>query len=313
VTSSRLQWGCCVDKKCTPVTCMDLPKGKTCGDCIHTSKCVEMFGHAKIDTYCDWFPRRFQMETLVSRESHRIVFPLDGMDLEEAKRWMRRLQGRVGYLKIGLELFLRDGWAAVRDAHAYGHHVMLDLKLHDIPATMEGAVRRAVEMEVDLLTVHASAGTEAMRRCVKATEGTKESIVAVTVLTSLDEHFMQFVFSPASGRLRCIPHVAERLTEAAMEAGVRHFVCSPNEASLVRHVCGDEATIITPGVRLAGGDNHDQKRVNTPGAAVKNGADLLVIGRAIRLADDPGAAIEAICADIEGVSDGGNPMIDLIG
>ena len=237
------------------------------------------------------------------KNSDRIIFPLDGMTMVEAFPWLTALEGKIGYAKVGLELFFGDGayggWGTVEGTQVHGHRVMLDLKLHDIPATMEGATKRAVAMEVDLLTVHASAGREAMARCVKATNGSKTKIVAVTVLTSLSENFMQRVWQPARAKANMIPNVVERLTEEAIEAGVDHFVCSPHEAGLIRAICDEADTIITPGIRLKDDDHDDQKRVDTPESAIANGADLLVVGRAIRNSKDPEATIKIICDEIE--------------
>jgi len=237
----------------------------------------------------------------------RIIFPLDGMTPAKAEEWMERLSGNVGYLKVGLEMFTRWGPRAVDVAQSHGHCVMLDLKLHDIPATMVGATSRAVELDVELLTVHASAGREALRRCVAATEDTNTSIVAVTVLTSLDDEYIQRVFQPRDNSKHLdkfvsydVLNIVESLAKEAIDAGVDYFVCSPNEASLIR-ILSRDATIITPGIRLAGDKAHDQKRVNTPRVAIKNGADLLVIGRTIRESLDPIATIDDICSEIEGV------------
>jgi len=243
------------------------------------------------------------------KTSDRIIFPLDGMDLDEAEKWMFWLKGRIGYVKIGLEMFLRSGWEAVSVAHGHGHKVMLDLKIHDIPATMVAATRRAVEANVALFTVHASAGPKAMRWCVGAARDTETSIVAVTVLTSLNEEFIQQTYQPLRHEAGCIPNIVENLVTSATQDGcVDHFVCSPHEVGLIRAVRAQskpafDATIITPGIRMADGEKHDQERVATPGATVKAGADYLVIGRPIREAEDPGKAIEAICADIEGCND----------
>lgn len=236
----------------------------------------------------------------------RIIFPLDNMSLKTANDWMTRLNGRIGYVKVGLEMFLRSNWAVVEAAHILGHKVMLDLKLHDIPATMEKATFQAVDKGVELLTVHASAGRDAMAKCVEATKGSATNIVAVTVLTSLNEEFIQRVFQPARYGIGYVPNVVERLVIESTDAAVDWFVCSPKEAALIHAIrdtyeSGGRPIVITPGIRLAGGDEHDQKRVDTPSSAVKAGADHLVIGRPIREAEDPDATIATICADIESV------------
>jgi orotidine-5'-phosphate decarboxylase len=169
--------------------------------------------------------------------------------------------------------------------------VFLDLKLHDIPATVAGAARTVARLRPALLTVHAAAGPAAISAAAEAAPDVR--IVAVTVLTSLGEEDLCRI-----GLAGPVSDAAKRLAVLAVEAGARGLVCSPQEVAAVRAEVGDDILLITPGVRLAGADLHDQARVATPEQALRAGADLLVIGRPITRAADPGAAAAAIGASL---------------
>jgi orotidine-5'-phosphate decarboxylase len=223
----------------------------------------------------------------------RIVFPLDVADLDEARAWIARLRGEVGVFKVGLELFTAVGPDAVRAVHDAGAQCFLDLKLHDIPATMVGAVTSAARLGARYLTVHASAGPSALRAIADAARSTGTTLLAVTVLTSLDTRELG-----AIGIAGSPGESAETLARLASEAGLRGLVCSPHEVRALRAVLGDEGTIAVPGVRPAGAEAGDQKRVATPREALDAGADLLVIGRPIRSAPDPVGAARAIAAEL---------------
>jgi orotidine-5'-phosphate decarboxylase len=231
----------------------------------------------------------------------RIVFALDAPSVERARALTSALSGTVGMLKVGLELFVEAGPAAVELGHAAGLPVFLDLKLHDIPETVERAVGRAAELGVRWLTVHASGGPAMLGRAVEraraggAGDRQRLEIVAVTVLTSLDDADLA-----ALGIGGAVEEQVERLARVAWAAGVRTFVCSPREASRLRSALGDGATLVTPGVRptsAAGSD--DQKRTMTAAQAVAAGADWLVVGRPIRDALDPAAAARALHDEAE--------------
>jgi orotidine-5'-phosphate decarboxylase len=165
--------------------------------------------------------------------------------------------------------------------------VFLDLKLHDIPATVGGAARAVAKVRPDLLTVHAAAGATAIAAAVQALPSTK--IVAVTILTSLSDHDLDEV-----GMAGPVSDAVLRLAALAVGAGARGLVCSPQEVAAVRSEVGPDITLITPGVRPSGEASHDQARVATPQEALRAGADLLVIGRPITRAPDPGAAAAAL-------------------
>ena len=221
-----------------------------------------------------------------------IAVALDAPNLETAARWAGLVTPHVSTLKIGLELYLRYGPEVVASVRgASGVEVFLDLKLHDIPATVAGAARAVARLRPALLTVHAAAGPAAIRAAAEAAPDAR--IVAVTVLTSLGETDLRRIglAGPTSEAVR-------RLAVLAVEAGARGLVCSPQEVATVRSEVGEGILLITPGVRPAGADVHDQARVATPEEALRAGADLLVIGRPITGAADPGAAAATIAASL---------------
>jgi orotidine-5'-phosphate decarboxylase len=224
-----------------------------------------------------------------------IAVALDAPDLETAARWAGLVTPHVSALKIGLELYLRYGPDVVASVRgASGAQIFLDLKLHDIPVTVAGAARAVARLRPSLLTVHAAAGAAAIRAAAEAIPAAR--IVAVTVLTSLGETDLTRIglTGPVSGAVR-------RLATLAVEAGARGLVCSPHEVAAVRAEVGDDIMLITPGVRPAGSEANDQARVATPEEALRSGADLLVIGRPITGAADPGAAAAAIAASLRRV------------
>jgi orotidine-5'-phosphate decarboxylase len=217
-----------------------------------------------------------------------IAVALDAADLETAARWASLVTPHVSTVKVGLELYLRYGPDVVASVRgASGVQVFLDLKLHDIPATVAGAARAVARLKPAYLTVHAGGGPAMIRAAAEAAPQTK--IAAVTVLTSLSEDDMSGVglAGPASD-------VVRRLSTLAVEAGARALVCSPREVAAVRAEVGPGVTLITPGVRPHGAAAQDQARVATPEEAFAAGADLLVIGRPITAAPDPGAAAAGI-------------------
>lgn len=221
-----------------------------------------------------------------------IAVALDAPDLETAARWAGLVTPHVRVLKIGLELYLRYGPEVVASVRgASGAQIFLDLKLHDIPATVAAAARAVARLRPALLTVHAAAGPAAIRAAAEAIPAAR--IVAVTVLTSLGETDLH-----AIGLAGPVSSAVQRLAALAVEAGARGLVCSPQEVAALRAEVGDDVLLITPGVRPAGAEQNDQARVATPEEALRAGADLLVIGRPITGAADPGAAAAAIAASL---------------
>lgn len=230
-----------------------------------------------------------------SEARDRLVLPLDVDDLGEAERLIELLKDEVGVFKVGLELFTAHGPRAVELVHQAGARCFLDLKLFDIPATMAGAVSSAVKLGVDYLTLHASAGPAALARCAEIAKESETTLLAVTVLTSMDE-----------AELRALGHSespAERvlaLARLATESGIGGLVCSPEECATLREALGPAPILMVPGVRPEGADHGDQRRVATPRIAIERGASLLVVGRPIRQASDPREAARAIVREIEG-------------
>jgi orotidine-5'-phosphate decarboxylase len=225
--------------------------------------------------------------------SDRICSALDFGTWAEAAPFAARL-AHVGMLKVGLELYVAEGPPAVRAAAALGRPVFLDLKLHDIPATVEGAARSAAATGAALLTVHASGGPEMIRAAVRGAGG-RLRILAVTVLTSLDAAVLDRVGLSGPPEAAVV-----RLARLAVEAGAGGLVCSPLEVAAVRAAVGPGPLLVVPGVRPAGSAKGDQSRVATPAEAVRAGADVLVVGRPLRDAADPIAAARAIAAELAG-------------
>jgi orotidine-5'-phosphate decarboxylase len=221
-----------------------------------------------------------------------IIVALDEPSLNEARRLMDRLNGRARFYKVGLQLFTAAGPAAVEAAREHGARVFLDLKLHDIPNTVASAVRSARDLGVDLCTIHLCGGPEMCAAAV-AEAGEKMTILGVTVLTSSNQATLE-----ACGVHGSVGEQVIRLANMGYGAGVRGFVASALELSLLRAELGPEPLLVIPGVRPAGADAEDQKRTATPSEVVRGGATHLVVGRPISRADDPGAAFEAIAREI---------------
>lgn len=227
-----------------------------------------------------------------------IAVAMDSPDLASLAVWTAAVAPVVTTVKVGLEMFCRDGAQAVHCARraaqdAGGVDVFLDLKLHDIPATVGGAARAVAPLAPAFLTVHAAGGAEMIRAAVEALPSTR--VTAVTILTSLDASVMADV-----GLDGTPAQAAVRLAVLAVGAGARAIVCSPQEVSAIRAAVGPDVVLITPGVRPAGADTADQRRVATPARALADGADLLVIGRPITGAADPRAAVREIAASLRG-------------
>lgn len=210
-----------------------------------------------------------------------VAVALDAPDVATAERWASEIGPHVSVLKLGLEFYLGAGAEGVlrvrRAAPRCG--LFLDLKLHDIPNTVAAATRVVADLRPDFLTVHALGGSSMVSAAAEALPSTR--ITAVTILTSMSAADLASV-----GIAGTPPEAVLRLAEVAVAAGAGALVCSPQEVAAVRGVVGDEIVLITPGVRPPGAEKGDQQRVATPAEALKQGADLLVIGRPITAADD---------------------------
>ncbi|MEO7980912.1 MAG: orotidine-5'-phosphate decarboxylase [Sporichthyaceae bacterium] len=218
-----------------------------------------------------------------------VAVALDTPDLETAVSWAAAAGPHLSTMKVGLQLFLRHGHDAVlkcREASG-GRDLFLDLKLHDIPNTVAGAAHAVSELAPTYLTVHASGGPDMVRAAVDALPTT--TVVGVTVLTSLSAEQLAAVGFAGAPR-----DAVRRLAALAVEGGARALVCSPLEVADVRREVGSGITLITPGVRPAGGAVGDQARVATPQQALADGADLLVVGRPVTGAADVSAAAAAL-------------------
>jgi len=224
-----------------------------------------------------------------------IFVALDRPDLASAMALARALLGEVGGFKVGLELVMAEGPQAVRAIVALGLPVFLDVKLHDIPNTVAGAVRSLAGLGVALLTLHAAGGPAMLRAAVEAAAEARAPprLLAVTVLTSLDQADLE-----ATGVGASPLEQTARLARLADACGIDGIVCSPHEIAAVRTVTRDGFLIAAPGIRPAATSAGDQKRVTTAADALAAGADLLVVGRPITAAGNPAAAARALLADL---------------
>lgn len=228
-----------------------------------------------------------------------IAVALDAPDLESLRTWSAAVAPTVACLKVGLEAFCRDGHRSVDTARQGAADsgnpdidIFLDLKLHDIPATVAGAARAVASLNPRYLTVHASGGPDMIEAAANALPGTL--VTAVTVLTSLDASLVASLGIEGSPE-----EIVSRWAQLAVDSGARAIVCSPMEVSVVRTVVPQDVQLITPGVRPAGAQTHDQRRSATPRQALEDGADLLVIGRPITEQGDLAAAARAIAMECE--------------
>jgi len=227
----------------------------------------------------------------------RLCIALDFGTREEIVAAARRFGGKAGWLKIGLEAFVAEGPRIVSEVAATGARVFLDLKLHDIPTTVGRAVAAAVRSGATMLNVHALGGRDmltAAREAAPARGAVK--LIAVTLLTSLDP--LALADLPVAGNLEGI---VRRLAMLAKECGLDGVVCAPRDLPAVKGACGTGFLAVVPGIRPAGSEAFDQKRIATPAAALAAGANLLVIGRPIIAARDPDAALEAVLAEIQSI------------
>lgn len=232
-----------------------------------------------------------------------IIVALD-LPGDEALALADALRGRVQWLKVGMTLFYAEGPQIVAALREKGFDVFVDLKLHDIPHQVSGAAASVARLGAGMLTVHASGGAEMMRAAVEASRRTAEevglpapAVLAVTVLTSMDDAGLAEV-----GVARAASEQVRALASLASDAGVDGVVCSPQEAAEMRALLGDEALIVTPGVRPLWAETGDQARVATPELALLAGASHLVIGRPITGAPVPPEAVARILAEIEGAT-----------
>ncbi|MGH9599163.1 MAG: orotidine-5'-phosphate decarboxylase [Terracidiphilus sp.] len=236
----------------------------------------------------------------IDEARNRLIVALDVPSAAAALDLVNQLERSCRWFKVGMELFTAAGPAVLEPLAARGHSVFLDLKFHDIPNTVAGAVRSAAALGVRMMTVHALGGP-AMLAAARTALGVLAEpplVLAVTVLTSMDRAELR-----AAGVERSPAEESELLARMGLEAGIRGFVCSPKEVAGLRALTGPEGVLVVPGIRPAGGENGDQKRVTTPAEALRAGANYLVVGRPITQAHDPAEAAEAILNEMAAALD----------
>lgn len=225
----------------------------------------------------------------------RLCIALDFGTREDLLAAARRFAPKVEWLKIGLEAFVAEGPAIVREVAATGARVFLDLKLHDIPSTVARAVAAAAASGAAMVNVHASGGRAMLAAAAEAAARVPRlRLVAVTLLTSLDARALADL--PMAGHPEGI---ARRLAVLSKECGLDGVVCSAGDLSAIRGACGPDFITVVPGIRPEGSAPGDQRRVATPRAALASGADLLVVGRPVTAAADPDAALEGLLAELQ--------------
>jgi orotidine-5'-phosphate decarboxylase len=221
----------------------------------------------------------------------KLIVALDVPDAAAATNLVAKLDGICLWLKVGLELFTAAGPAVLEPLLKRGHSVFLDLKFHDIPSTVAGAVRSAASLGAQMLTIHASGGPAMLIAARDALAGrpTPPQLLAVTMLTSIDQAQAQ-----AIGFHQSPSEQALSLARMGLDSGINGFVCSPQEVAAIRALGGPDAVLVVPGIRPAGADLGDQKRVSTPAETLRLGASYLVVGRPITQAADPARAASQI-------------------
>ena len=225
-----------------------------------------------------------------------VIVACDFSSKEQTFAFLDKFTGRKPFVKIGMELYYAEGPEIVRQLKARGHKIFLDLKLHDIPNTVKKAMAVLRNLDVDIVNLHAAGTTAMMTAALEGLtrpDGSRPLLIAVTQLTSTDQEALErdlMIHAP-------IAEVVMHYARTARDAGLDGVVCSPLEAGKVHEVCGERFLTVTPGVRFAGGDLGDQKRVMTPAAAKEIGSDYIVVGRPITAAADPVAAYERCVAE----------------
>lgn len=225
-----------------------------------------------------------------------IIVALDVASGDEALALVDRLGDSIGFYKVGSPLFTRVGPPLVRALRDRGKKVFLDLKYHDIPSTVANAVTSAAELDVDLMTIHASGGEAMMRAARNAVGDDGPRLLGVTILTSFSAVDVEQVWNK---EILSVRDEVVRLAGLAVDAGLHGVVTSPLEVEALRRRHGSGIVIVTPGIRPAGGSLGDQARTATPGEAVRTGSDYLVVGRPVLTAGDPVSVVQSMRADMD--------------
>lgn len=227
---------------------------------------------------------------------NNLYVALDFPSWDETNAFIKKHDFHGLPVKVGMELFYREGPAIIHKLKENNHPIFLDLKLHDIPTTVYKAMKNIAKLEVDIINVHALGGKEMMKRAKEgllsgASMRHETKLIAVTILTSFDKPTLNDQLLIDGG----IEENAIHLAEMAEQSGADGVVCSVHEANQVKEACGSDFLTVTPGIRLLDSNQDDQKRVATPEFAKNNGADILVIGRTVTQATDPVKAYEQVC------------------
>lgn len=230
-----------------------------------------------------------------------VILALDVEDKDRARSILQATGDKLEWVKIGLQTYLRDGPDFVREVADSGKNVFLDLKLYDIPNTMEKALESLADLPIGMLTLHASAGPEALRRCAQFAEKSMPDVLllAVTVLTSMDQETLSSIGVDSS-----VDKQVNRLASLASGSGIGGIVCSPLELSKLRPLLPQSVKLVTPGIRPSGSQTGDQKRIMTPAEAREAGADYLVIGRPILAHEKPAVALDGIQNELNQLTNG---------
>jgi len=231
----------------------------------------------------------------VEAARQRLIVALDVPSAAASAELVNKLEGTCQWFKVGMELFTAAGPTIIEPLVEAGHSVFLDLKFHDIPNTVAGAVRSAATLGVRMVNVHAAGGPAMLAAAKAALDGVTNppELLAVTVLTSMDSAALK-----AGGVDRPPAQQVELLAKMCIAAGIRGFVCSSEEVAALRALTGPEGLLVIPGIRPAGADTNDQKRLATPGQALAAGASYLVVGRPITQAANPAAAALAVLSEM---------------
>lgn len=243
------------------------------------------------------------MKLTREKAAGRVMVALDYPDAAAAERLIEELKGIPCYMKVGMQLFYAAGPAFVESLKERGYYVFLDVKMHDIPNTVKGGANSVTRLGVDMFNVHAAGGTAMLEATLEGVDqavsggGAKPIVIAVTHLTSTS----QATLNAQIGISGTVEDAVLRYASLAQTAGLDGVVASPSEVAAIKTVCGASFQTVTPGIRPAGAAVNDQSRIMTPGEALRQGTDYMVIGRPITAASNPRASLESIIEELVSV------------
>lgn len=223
----------------------------------------------------------------------KVIVALDYDDPATALSLVHQIRDYITFFKVGSQLFTRTGPEFIRELRSLNVQVFLDLKFHDIPATVGHAVLEAVKLDVRFLTIHTSGGSEMMKAAVQSVAGSQTTVLGVTVLTSMDDSALHEI-----GVTQTVSAQVLHLAQLAQQSGIRGLVCSPQEIALIRRKLGPEISLVTPGIRSTSDAKQDQKRTLSASEALNQGATHLVVGRPITQAPDPVEAARKLVEEV---------------